>query len=140
MKNFSLSAFLSIILSIGLFACSQSEEIIDISAIHDVDNEIEVTDPKMVNKKELNRVIIDHLMGDSDKSRSSLGYTVSTIKDVFKNVGGLPLGISGQIFYAINWGWGGSRDGYYDLSITNNTTHYSQSNFTNMIHDITPKN
>ena len=81
MKNFSLSAFLSIILSIGLFACSQSEEIIDISAIHDVDNEIEVTDPKMVNKKELNRVIIDHLMGDSDKSRSSLGYTVSTIKD-----------------------------------------------------------
>ena len=49
MKNFSLSAFLSIILSIGLFACSQSEEIIDISAIHDVDNEIEVTDPKMVN-------------------------------------------------------------------------------------------
>ena len=81
MKNLSLSAFLSIILSIGLFACSQSEEIIDISAIHDVDNEIEVTDPKMVNKKELNRVIIDHLMGDSDKSRSSLGYTVSTIKD-----------------------------------------------------------
>lgn len=81
MKNFSLSAFLSIILSIGLFACSQSEEIIDISAIHDVDNAIEVTDPKMVNKKELNRVIIDHLMGDSDKSRSSLGYTVSTIKD-----------------------------------------------------------
>lgn len=81
MKNLSLSAFVSIILSIGLFACSKSEEIIDISAIHDVDNEIEVTDPKMVNKKELNRVIIDHLMGDSDKSRSSLGYTVSTIKD-----------------------------------------------------------
>ena len=64
-------------MSIGLFACSQSEEIIDISAIHDVDNAIEVTDPKMVNKKELNRVIIDHLMGDSDKSRSSLGYTVN---------------------------------------------------------------
>lgn len=81
MRKFSLSSIFSIILSIGLFACSQSEEIIDISAVHDVDNEIEVTDPKMVNKKELNRVIIDHLMGDSDKSRSSLGYTISTIKD-----------------------------------------------------------
>ena len=128
------------LLSIGLHACNQFDEIRSSITTCDVDNEIEVTDPKMVNKKELNRVIIDHLMGDSDKSRSSLGYTVSTIKDVFKNVGGLPLGISGQSYYAINWGWGGSCDGYYDLSITNNTIHYPESNFTNMIHDITPKN
>lgn len=127
-------------LSIGLYACNQFDEIKSSISTLDVDNEIEVTDPKMVNKKELNRVIIDYLMGDSDKSRSSLGYTVSTIKDVFKNVGGLPLGTSSQTFYAINWGWGGSCDGYYDLSVTNNITHYSQSNFTNMIHDITPKN
>ena len=58
----------------------------------------------------------------------------------FQECWGLPLGISGQSYYAINWGWGGSCDGYYDLSVTNNITHYSQSNFTNMIHDITPKN
>ena len=75
-------------LSIGLYACNQFDEIKSSISTLDVDNEIEVTDPKMVNKKELNRVIIDHLMGDSDKSRSSLGYTVSTIKDVFKNVWG----------------------------------------------------
>ena len=75
-------------LSIGLYACNQFDEIKSSISTLDVDNEIEVTDPKMVNKKELNRVIIDYLMGDSDKSRSSLGYTVSTIKDVFKKVGG----------------------------------------------------
>ena len=69
------------LLSIGLHACNQFDEIRSSITTCDVDNEIEVTDPKMVNKKELNRVIIDHLMGDSDKSRSSLGYTVSTIKD-----------------------------------------------------------
>ena len=68
-------------LSIGLYACNQFDEIKSSISTLDVDNEIEVTDPKMVNKKELNRVIIDYLMGDSDKSRSSLGYTVSTIKD-----------------------------------------------------------
>ena len=68
-------------LSIGLYACNQFDEIKSSISTLDVDNEIEVTDPKIVNKKELNRVIIDHLMGDSDKSRSSLGYTVSTIKD-----------------------------------------------------------